>query len=181
MFIKPSMYLSVWKVKDECCCDVLMQWHFIPGVIAGGIWKTNTYTFAMLLPFEVWSYVLDVMKITPLTETCILSQTDRISFPPPSESLLFFHENPLLFVHCSGTSKKNQRTSLFLIAAPTVIGIKQNNWKLLDHMKYWMISLLADVLCTSELICFLVIDRYYWQQKTAVGCQLELEISWKLW
>lgn len=96
-------------------------------------------------------------------------------------SITVFSWKPIALCSLFWHTKKTQRTSLFLIAAPTVIATKQNNWKLLGHMKYWRISLLADVLCTSKLICFLMIDMYYWQQKTAVGCQLELEISWKLW
>lgn len=145
MFVKPYMYLSVWKVKDECCCGVLMRWYFVPGVSVGGIQKTNTYTVTMLLPFEVWSYVLDVMKITPLTQTCALSQTDCISFLPSSIWVItVFPWKAIALGSLFWHTKKTQRTSLFLIAASTVTVTNQNNWKLLGHIKYWRISLLVS-------------------------------------
>lgn len=93
-------------------------------------------------PFEVWSYLLDVMKITPLIQTCVLNQIYHISPLPPSESLLGFSESCCSWLIV--LTHQNNLENFTLSHRSTHCNCykrKQNNWKLLIHIKYWRVSL----------------------------------------
>lgn len=110
--------------------------HFVPGVTAGGIQKTNTYSpccFLAISSMEIfiwrdenhsYKYVVIIRCDEDHSNKRALSQIDNVSILPPIESLLGFSETPLLFARCSSTSSKIEELH-FLIAAPTVIVTKK--------------------------------------------------------
>ena len=116
--------------------------HFVPGATAERIQKANTYTLTMLLLDHLkYGVIYWMLWRSPHSYKRALSQI--MAFP---SFLPLSHYWFLVKPHCSWlivlALQKNLENSTLSHSGThcNCYKRKQNNWKLLGHMKYWRVS-----------------------------------------
>lgn len=119
-------------LKDQGCMLLKVVFsctgsrHFVPGVTAGGIQKTNTQSPCCFLTIRSMELFTGCYEDHP-THTNLCTKSDWSHFPPSSLWVVTgFYWNPIALGSLFEHAIKILRTSFFLIAAPTVTVKREN-------------------------------------------------------